>query len=209
MNDALLIGGKKFQSRLLVGTGKYKDLDETRRAIEASGAEIVTVAIRRTNIGQKHERAEPARRAAAVDATRSCPTPPAATPPKTRCAPAGWRASCSTATRWSSSKCWATRRRCIPTCRATLDGGRTTGRRRLRGDGLLQRRPDRLQAPGGDRLRRGDAAGRADRLGPGHPEPLQHSGHRRERQGADPGRCRRRHRLATPRSRWSWAATAC
>ena len=48
----LVIAGKQYQSRLLVGTGKYKDNDETRRAIEASGAEIVTVAIRRTNIGQ-------------------------------------------------------------------------------------------------------------------------------------------------------------
>ncbi len=48
----LVIAGKQYQSRLLVGTGKYKDNEETRRAIEASGAEIVTVAIRRTNIGQ-------------------------------------------------------------------------------------------------------------------------------------------------------------
>ena len=51
-NDALMIAGKAYNSRLLVGTGKYKDLEETRSAIEASGAEIVTVAIRRTNIGQ-------------------------------------------------------------------------------------------------------------------------------------------------------------
>ncbi len=51
-SDALILAGKAYSSRLLVGTGKYKDLDETRRAIEASGAEIVTVAIRRTNIGQ-------------------------------------------------------------------------------------------------------------------------------------------------------------
>ena len=51
-NDLLTIAGKSYQSRLLVGTGKYKDLDETQRAIEASGAEIVTVAVRRTNIGQ-------------------------------------------------------------------------------------------------------------------------------------------------------------
>jgi thiazole synthase len=50
--DALVIAGKSYNSRLLVGTGKYKDLDETRDAIEASGAEIVTVAVRRTNIGQ-------------------------------------------------------------------------------------------------------------------------------------------------------------
>jgi thiazole synthase len=50
--DNLIIAGKTYGSRLLVGTGKYKDFDETRRAVEASGAEIVTVAIRRTNIGQ-------------------------------------------------------------------------------------------------------------------------------------------------------------
>lgn len=48
----LIIAGKEYRSRLLVGTGKYKDMEETRLAIEASGAEIVTVAIRRTNIGQ-------------------------------------------------------------------------------------------------------------------------------------------------------------
>jgi thiazole synthase len=50
--DALKIGQRSFDSRLLVGTGKYKDFDQTRAAVEASGAEIVTVAIRRTNIGQ-------------------------------------------------------------------------------------------------------------------------------------------------------------
>ena len=46
------LAGRTFQSRLLVGTGKYRDMEETRLAIEASGAEIVTVAVRRTNIGQ-------------------------------------------------------------------------------------------------------------------------------------------------------------
>ena len=50
--DPLLIAGSAYRSRLLIGTGKYRDFDETRRAVEASGAEIVTVAIRRTNIGQ-------------------------------------------------------------------------------------------------------------------------------------------------------------
>ncbi|WP_020406989.1 thiazole synthase [Hahella ganghwensis] len=48
----LIIAGKTYSSRLLVGTGKYKDLDETARAIEASGADIVTMAVRRTNLGQ-------------------------------------------------------------------------------------------------------------------------------------------------------------
>ncbi len=52
MNDSFVIAGKSYGSRLLVGTGKYKDFAETREAIDASGAEIVTVAIRRTNIGQ-------------------------------------------------------------------------------------------------------------------------------------------------------------
>lgn len=51
-NDTFVIAGKTYQSRLLVGSGKYKDLEETRLATEASGAEIVTVAIRRSNIGQ-------------------------------------------------------------------------------------------------------------------------------------------------------------
>lgn len=51
--DPLVIAGKTYASRLLVGTGKYKDFEETRAAIEAAGAQIVTVAIRRTNIGQE------------------------------------------------------------------------------------------------------------------------------------------------------------
>jgi thiazole synthase len=52
MKDSLIIGGKAYASRLLVGTGKYRDFAQTRAAVDASGAEIVTVAIRRTNIGQ-------------------------------------------------------------------------------------------------------------------------------------------------------------
>jgi thiazole synthase len=52
VKDALVIAGKTYGSRLLIGTGKYRDFAQTRSAVEASGAEIVTVAIRRTNIGQ-------------------------------------------------------------------------------------------------------------------------------------------------------------
>ena len=51
-DDPLVIAGKAYRSRLLVGTGKYRDFGETREAVVASGAQIVTVAIRRTNIGQ-------------------------------------------------------------------------------------------------------------------------------------------------------------
>ncbi len=53
--DPLIIAGKQYQSRLLIGTGKYNSFEETRRAVESSGAEIVTVALRRTNLGQKQD----------------------------------------------------------------------------------------------------------------------------------------------------------
>jgi thiazole synthase len=53
--DDLVVDGRPYRSRLLLGTGKYKDLEQTRQAIEASGAQIVTVAIRRTNIGQNKD----------------------------------------------------------------------------------------------------------------------------------------------------------
>jgi thiazole synthase len=54
-SDALTIGRHTFRSRLFVGTGKYKDIDETRRALEASGAEVVTVALRRVNLKERGE----------------------------------------------------------------------------------------------------------------------------------------------------------
>jgi len=53
--DTFTVAGKSYRSRLLVGTGKYKDMQETKAAVEASGAEIVTVAIRRSNLGQKKD----------------------------------------------------------------------------------------------------------------------------------------------------------
>ena len=53
--DTFSVAGREFSSRLLVGTGKYKDMEETRAAIDASGAEIITIAVRRTNIGQNDD----------------------------------------------------------------------------------------------------------------------------------------------------------
>ena len=55
MNDPLIIAGREFRSRLIVGTGKYKSFQETARALEASGAEIVTVAVRRVNLDRSRE----------------------------------------------------------------------------------------------------------------------------------------------------------
>ena len=52
VEDPLLIAGRSYRSRLIIGSGKYRDFDENRAALEASGAEIVTVAIRRVNLGQ-------------------------------------------------------------------------------------------------------------------------------------------------------------
>jgi thiazole synthase len=53
MNEPLVLAGRRFQSRLIVGTGKYKDVQETERAIDASGAEIVTVALRRVDLSDR------------------------------------------------------------------------------------------------------------------------------------------------------------
>ncbi len=53
--DTFTVAGREFHSRLLVGTGKYKGMEETQQAIEASAAEIITIAIRRTNIGQNKD----------------------------------------------------------------------------------------------------------------------------------------------------------
>ena len=55
MDDIFTIANKNFNSRLIVGTGKYKNFEETAKAIKASGAEIVTVAVRRVNILDKNQ----------------------------------------------------------------------------------------------------------------------------------------------------------
>jgi len=55
MTDALIIAGREFRSRLIIGTGKYKSFQETARALEASGAEMVTVAVRRVNLDRSKE----------------------------------------------------------------------------------------------------------------------------------------------------------
>src|SRR5262249_6276647 len=53
--DSLIIAGREFRSRLIVGTGKYKSFQETARALEASGADMVTVAVRRVNLDRSKE----------------------------------------------------------------------------------------------------------------------------------------------------------
>ena len=142
----LTIAGKAYRSRLLVGTGKYKDFAETRAAIDASGAEIVTVAIRRMNIGQDPSQpnlldALPPSRFTILPNTAGCYNADRTGGWQQRlchgaiqrrlslrrgsaggsCSwlrPFGnWRASCWTATRCASWKFWAIRPACFPICR--------------------------------------------------------------------------------------------
>ena len=95
INDPLVIAGKPYRSRLLTGTGKFTDFTQTRLATDAAGAEIVTVALRRTNLGQN--KGEPN----LLDfLPPCCPIPPDAMTPMMRCAPASSPANCWTATDW-------------------------------------------------------------------------------------------------------------
>ena len=90
------LGGRKYRSRLIVGTGKYRDFAETKAAVEESGAEIVTVAVRRVNItdrGKENLLHDSSTRSV----TRFCRIPPDALPPRRRFARAALRA------RWESA----------------------------------------------------------------------------------------------------------
>src|SRR6185369_3524147 len=161
-DDTWTVAGRQFRSRLIVGTGRYKDLEETGRAIAASGAEIVTVAVRRVNL--------------------SDPNAPMlqdyVDPKKYTYLPN--TAGCFTA------------KEAVRTLRLAREGGGGADQGRVRGDGLLCRRPAGGEASAGHGLRSDHAAGRAYRFGAWAAEP----GHDQPDAGADyravPGRCRRR-----------------
>ena len=97
MSDDLVIGGKSFSSRLVVGTGRYRTNEEMVEAIEASGTEMVTVAIRRLNLD------DPTQKTILdyIDCrnTTSCPTPPVAPPSRKPCS---WPASAAKSPRPTS-----------------------------------------------------------------------------------------------------------
>jgi len=175
MSDAFLLAGREYRSRLIVGTGKYASFAETRRAVDAAGAEIVTVAVRRVNI------TDPGKE----NLLDHLPLDRFTILPNT--------AGCYTA------------EDAIRTCRLAREAGVGTlvklevigdektlfpdiaGRSRRRacssarvpGAALHHGRPGGVQASRGDRLRGGHAAGGTDRLGARHPEPVQPSHHRR------------------------------
>src|SRR5206468_7935714 len=90
MDDPFVLAGREHRSRLIVGTGTYRSFAETRQAVEASGAEIVTVAVRRVNITDPGK--ENLLDFLPPDRFTILPTRPAATAPRRRSAPAGSRA---------------------------------------------------------------------------------------------------------------------
>ncbi|VEB44998.1 Thiazole synthase [Chromobacterium violaceum] len=92
VDDKLVIAGREYGSRLLVGTGKYKDFEQTAAALDVSGTEIVTAAIRRVNLGQNANEPNlldflPKNR------YNLLPNTAGAIPPRMRSAPCAWRAS--------------------------------------------------------------------------------------------------------------------
>jgi thiazole synthase ThiGH ThiG subunit len=139
LDDPLVIAGRAYRSRLLVGTGKYRDFAQTREAVVASGAQIVTVAIRRTNIGQD------AGAPSLIDALPPSeftylPNSAAAIRRMTRCARSSSRANCSTATRSTKLEVLGDKETLYPQRARDAEGGRDAGGRRLPRDGVHVRR---------------------------------------------------------------------
>jgi thiazole synthase len=92
MPDPLIIAGREFRSRLIVGTEKYKSFQETARALEASGAEIVTVAVRRVNLDRSQESLLDYITTSIPRNIFCCPTRPGVTRPRKPSAPPAWGA---------------------------------------------------------------------------------------------------------------------
>ncbi|MEJ0043493.1 MAG: hypothetical protein WDM81_15300 [Rhizomicrobium sp.] len=108
------LAGKTYTSRLIVGTGKYQTYADNARALEASGAEIVTVAVRRVNLTDSQP-AQARRFHRSEEGHLPAQHRRAASPARMPCAPCAWRARRAAGTS-SSSKCWARRSCSIPTC---------------------------------------------------------------------------------------------
>lgn len=181
------IVGKTYSSRLLVGSGKYRDLEQTRAATEASGAEIITVAIRRVNIGQDPK---------ALNLLDVVPPTHYTILPNT--------AGCYTAAdavytlqlghellnghKLAELEVLGDEAHIVSEHARNPEGGGSVGQGWLRRDGVLQRRSDPGAYPGRDRLRYRDAAGVVDRFRHGYSEPVEPVADYRTGQGA--GRCR-------------------
>ena len=206
----LTIAGKTYSSRLLVGTGKYKDFAETRAAHRRLAARRSS----RSRSAAPTSARTPSQPslldcAAAVEVHPTCPTPPAATRAEDAVRTLRLARELLDGHDLVKLEVLGDPQTLFPNMPRDPAGGRDAGEGRLQGDGLLLRRPDPGQAAGGDRLRRGHAAGLADRLGHGHPQSVEPAAHHRQRARC---RCWSMPASAPPRMRrspWSWAATAC
>ena len=180
-SDPLTIAGKQFRSRLIVGTGKYRTMEEMRDAIDASGAEMVTVAIRRLPLDRPDE---PNlmdhldwKRYTILPNTAGCKTAEEAL----------FTARLArelTGSDWVKLEVIPDPKYLLPDPIATLEAAQAPDRRRLRGAAVHPRRPRPRQAAGGSRLRDRDAAGLADRLRARHLHAGGDPDHHRERERA-------------------------
>ena len=201
--DKLIIAGKAYTSRLIVGTGKYASYAQNAEAAEAAGAEIVTVALRRVNVADKGserlvDHLDP-KRFTYLPNTAGCFTAEDAVRTLRLAREAGG---------WNLVKLevLADQKTLYPDMigdaasppKVLVEG-------RLRRDGLLLRRPVYATQAGGGRLLRDHAARLADRLGPRHPEPREHPADRRAGESAGASSMQASAQPLTPPSRWSWA----
>ena len=177
-NDAFVLGGRTFSSRLIVGTGKYKDAAETERAIEASGAELITVALRRVDLA---DRAAGSLMDMFVRRTRHFGAAAPATGPDTRWTLLPNTAGCSTADEAVRTLRLARELGMADLVKLEVIGDPKTlypdneephSKPRAKvlvkegfvGAAVLHRRSDHLSKAGRRGMRRGHAACRADRL---------------------------------------------
>ena len=191
--DELVIAGRRFQSRLFLGTGKFPSNRSAGRAIEASGTEMVTVALRRIDPSATEDILDAIPEPVLLLTNTSGPS----TPPRRSAWPAwpGPRDS-PTGSSWRSRPIPAT---CCPTRSRPCGPRRSSCREGFTVLPVLPRRPGALQAPGGSRLRHRDAARIVDRIQPGPANPGRSGDHRGAGHGA--GGRRRRHRCPQPRRR--------
>ena len=202
----LVLGGKEFTSRLIVGTGKYCTLDVMREAHEASGAEIITVA--RASGRACRAAASRSSTTSTRSASRCCPTRPAATRPTRRSAPR-YLAREAGLGEMVKLEVIGDSAHAVPRRAGAARGHADAGPRRLHRHAVHERRSGDGQEAAGRGRRLRDAAGGAHRLRARDPQPVQHQDHPGVGHGAGHRGRRRRHAPPMPPSPWSSAATAC
>ena len=203
-DDPLVLGGQKFGSRLIMGTGGAPSLDVLGRALTASGTELTTVAMRRV---------DPASRGSVLDvlAERGIKVLPNTAGCFTAAEAVRTARLAGEALGHDLGQAGGHRRRGDAAARPgrAARRRRAAGRRRLHGPAVHQRRPGAGQAAGAGGLRGGDAARRADRLRPRHPQSAQHRADGRRRPRCRSFWTRASAPRATRRWRWSSAARPC